>query len=632
MRSFLIGGGTLCCFGAAYSYNTPSTCDNGNEGAMKAKRAKTNRSIDNHTLPIECRDGTMVFPWAAPSRKEQIHRLKNEKFDVLVIGGGCVGSGAALDASMRGLNVALVERDDFAAGTSGRSTKLIHGGVRYLENAFKHLDYSQYLLVREALAERSHMLNAAPYIAHPVPIMVPLEKWWTIPYYYAGTKVYDLVAGSDTGVPKSMFLSKEQALYSFPMLNKNKLSGAIVYYDGQMNDTRYCLAVMLTAAQTGAAVSNGVNVERLLKNDKTGKIEGAWVKDAETGEEFAIRATSVINATGPFADKVRKMAYDGSSEETKYEEMVVAAGGIHLVLPDHFSPSKMGLIVPNTSDGRVLFFLPWEGGTLCGTTDSETPITMLPKPSSEEVDFVLQESSRYLNKTVGRNDVRAAWSGIRPLVKDLHGGDTKAISREHVVEVNPGDMVTIGGGKWTTYRKMAEDAVDKVLEIHPRLKIISTPCSTLNSKLIGADRAGIVCSSKFDVITVTLREDYEYDRDIAEHLTRNYGTRALQIAEIVKHGYPTRPKNLHPKRIHSKHPFLEAEIVFAVEHEYARCVIDVIARRTRLAFVDHAAAVQALPAIVDLMANLLKWSRSRKAEEYAKANEFLDTMKCPERE
>ncbi len=589
------------------------------------------------SLPIACRDGTMVFPWMAPTREEQVARLKSETFDVVVIGGGCVGSGVALDAASRGLKVALLERDDFAAGTSGRSTKLIHGGVRYLENAFKHLDYGQYKLVKEALAERSHMLQAAPYIAHPAPIMLPMEKWWMIPYYWAGCKVYDWVAGSNTGVPKSILLSKEQALYQFPMLNESKVAGAIVYYDGQMNDTRYSLLVMLTAAQTGAAVANYLNVEQLVKNAESGQVEGTVVRDVHTGERFTVRARAVVNATGPFSDAVRRMARQpdgkdpGATPEERKHDIVEPAGGVHIVLPDHFSPSnKMGLIVPSTSDGRVLFFLPWEGGTLCGTTDSTSELTMLPRPSADEVDWILRESGKYLNRRISRDDVRSAWSGIRPLVKDIHGTDTKAISREHVVEVNPGDMVTIGGGKWTTYRRMAQDAVDRMLDVKPALRNKAGPCVTEGLKLIGADRAGIVCERKFDIITITLREDYGFDRDVAEHLTRNYGTRALQIAEIIAQGYPTRGKDLHPKRLVSKHPFLEAEVVFAVQHEYALTAVDVLARRTRLAYVDHDAALEALPLVISLMATLLGWSRARQAQELKDAKAFLDTMKVPD--
>ncbi|GBG27847.1 Glycerol-3-phosphate dehydrogenase, mitochondrial [Hondaea fermentalgiana] len=596
---------------------------------------KVRESNLTKTLPIACRDGTMVFPWSPPSREEQLKELETEKYDLLVIGGGCVGSGVALDAATRGLRVAVVEREDFSSGTSSRSTKLIHGGVRYLENAFLKLDYGQYLLVKEALEERSHMLQAAPFIAKPLPIMVPIEEWWKVPYYFAGTKVYDMVAGKNSGVPSSMFLTKQQALYNFPMLDPSKIAGAIVYYDGQMDDARYGLLILLTAIQAGATAVNYMNADKLLK-DEDGKLCGARVRDRQTGKIIDVRATAVVNATGPFSDAVRHMANDpngednGPSTEKAEQDIIVPAGGIHVTLSDDFSPSQMGLIVPNTSDGRVLFFLPWSGGTIVGTTDSATPLTMRPKPSLAEVDFVLAECGRYLNRRVSHDDVRAAWSGIRPLVRDVNAKDTKAISREHVVEVSKSGLITIGGGKWTTQRRMAQDAVDRVLKEHPRMGGKAGPCATLGLKLIGADRAGIICDQKYDIVTVTLREDYGFDRDIAQHLVSSYGTRALQIAEIIKHGYPTRAKGLHPKRLVAKHPVLEAEVAFAVKHEYAVTAVDVLARRTRLAFVDHDAAVEAVPQVVKLMGTMLGWSRTKCTEETEAALTFLETMKLPE--
>mmetsp|Transcript_19885 Transcript_19885/g.38996 ORF Transcript_19885/g.38996 Transcript_19885/m.38996 type:complete len:646 (-) Transcript_19885:718-2655(-) len=593
---------------------------------------KMRESDPNKTLPIACRDGTMVFPWAAPSREQQLQELETEKFDVLVIGGGCVGAGVALDAATRGLRVAVVEREDFSAGTSSRSTKLIHGGVRYLENAFKHLDWGQYLLVKEALEERSHMLKAAPFIAKPLPIMVPVEEWWKVPYFFIGTKVYDLIAGKNSGVPSSMLLSKEQALYSFPMLDPEKIAGAIVYYDGQMDDARYGLLILLTAIQAGATALNYTNADKLLK-DENGKLVGAQVRDLQTGKVINVKATSVINATGPFSDAVRHMANDPNGENKgpteSFKDIIVPAGGIHVTLSDDFSPSHMGLIVPETSDGRVLFFLPWSGGTLVGTTDSSTPLTMRPKPSAEEVDFVLKECGKYLKRQVHPEDVRAAWSGIRPLVRDVNAKDTKAISREHVVEVHESGLITIGGGKWTTQRRMAQDTVDRIVKEFPRVAARAGPCVTRNLKLVGADRAGIICDQKYDIVTVTLREDYGFDRDIAEHLVTSYGTRALQIAEIIKHGYPTRGKGLHPKRLVAKHPVLEAEVAFAVKHEYALSATDVLARRTRLAFVDHDAAVEALPTVINLMGTMLGWSRAKRAEEHKSAMEFLETMQMP---
>lgn len=317
------------------------------------------------------------------------------------------------------------------------------------------------------------------------------------------------------------------------------------------------------------------------------------------------------------------------------------------MLPDHLSPANMGLIVPETEDGRVLFFLPWESGTLCGTTDNKTPITSLPRATQQDVDFILTEASKYLKKKVQRSDVLAAWSGIRPLVidpvqleklrkeekasgatgkKKVSEIPTKMISREHIVEVNDGKMVSVMGGKWTTYRQMAQDAVDKALQLHPGIRTRAGPCITQNMMLIGSDRAHIVCDQSFDEIRITLRESFGFDRDIADHLTRNYGTRALQIGEIVKAGYPSRAAGLHPKRLHAKYPVLEAEVVFAVQQEYAMTVEDFIARRCRMAFVDQKAAIEVVPHVVNLMGTLLGWNSKMKKIQTTKAMEFLETM------
>ena len=321
-----------------YVFETPSlSCD--------AKKP----TLSSMVTAIDCEDGSTVLPYEVPSRSTQVSRLRSEPFDVLVIGGGATGAGCALDAATRGLNVALVERSDFASGTSGRSTKLIHGGVRYLEQAFKKLDVSSLHLVNEALTERKYMLSAAPYMNRPLPIMIPLYTWWQVPYMYIGTKVYDMVAGKNRYVPPSYFISKTEALYQFPTLLADDLKGAIVYYDGQMNDTRMNLAIALTAVQSGAAVSNRIEVMYLLKN-KEGKVCGAHVKDTMSGDDkgWDIMAQVVINATGPFADAVRHM------DVPEAETIIVPAAGVHVVLPDHMSPDRMGLIIPETKDGRVL--------------------------------------------------------------------------------------------------------------------------------------------------------------------------------------------------------------------------------------------------------------------------------------
>ncbi|GAB5036550.1 glycerol-3-phosphate mitochondrial [Nannochloropsis oceanica] len=592
----------------------------------KREQSPAEQLEDMRTTPIKCRDGTLVYPYSLPTRDDQLGRLKKESYDVLVIGGGCVGSGVALDAQVRGLKTAMVEADDFSAGTSGRSTKLIHGGIRYLETAFWKLDYGSFTLVQEALEERAHMLNAAPYMNSPLPIMIPIYKWWEVPYFWAGAKAYDLVASRQKSVPSSHFMDADEALFQFPMLRGNGLKGAIIYYDGQMNDTRMGLTIALTAAQEGATIANRVEVVSLLKDPQTGVVSGARVRDKIKGDEWEIHAKVVVNATGVFADKIRKM------DNPEAIELIEPAAGVHVMFPAHFSPAKMGLIVPKTTDGRVLFFLPWEGCTLAGTTDSHSTITMTPQPTAQEVNFIMQETNRYLTTNVSANDLIAAWSGLRPLVKDpekIREG-TAALSRNHVIEVSDsGKLITITGGKWTTYRRMAEDTVDRLLAERPELLVdgaVALNSSTWNMKLLGADRARIVCDQKFNKIGITLRNDYELPEDVAAHLVKSYGTRALQVAELVRTGYTDVKAGTRMKRLHMRYPFLEAEVVFAVEQEYALKPMDILARRTRLAFLDTEATATAIPRVVKLMGDLLGWSWRQRAAETAEAVAFLETM------
>ena len=302
------------------------------------------------------------------TRKEMLTSLKEDEFDVLIVGGGATGAGCALDASTRGLKTAMVELDDFSSGTSSRSTKLIHGGVRYLQKAIMRLDYEQYAMVKEALHERANLLDIAPHLSFPLPIMLPVYKYWQIPYYWAGIKAYDLVSG-DECLKSSYYLSKQRALELFPMLKSDKLKGAIVYYDGSHNDARMCLSIAITAARNGATVANHTRVTDLIKDPETDKVCGAKLKDELTGEEWTVKAKCVINATGPFVDSLRKM----DNKENK--EIVCPSAGVHIILPDYYSPENMGLLDPDTSDGRIIFFLPWQGVTIAGTTDSPCEVS-----------------------------------------------------------------------------------------------------------------------------------------------------------------------------------------------------------------------------------------------------------------
>ncbi|CAH8479895.1 unnamed protein product [Schistosoma guineensis] len=564
------------------------------------------------------------FERPLPTRDEHLKRMASgELFDVLVIGGGASGAGVALDAASRGLSTCLIERLDFASGTSSRSTKLIHGGVRYLQKAIFNLDIEQFRMVNEALSERSNLIDIAPHLAYPLPIMLPIYKWWQVPYYWAGIKMYDLISGAQI-LKASYYLNKSQALERFPLLKRDKLVGGLVYYDGQQEDARMCLSIALTAARYNAAIANYVEAVEIIKQPSRTKsislkstlettsepvptVSGARVRDRLTGKEFTINARCVINATGPFTDSIRQM--DDKEQPTICQPSL----GVHIILPGYYSPTKMGLLDPDTRDGRVIFFLPWMNYALAGTTDTECTVTDQPSPSEAEVNFILEEISSYLSPEiqVRRGDVLSSWAGIRPLVRDPNSSDTQSIARNHIIDVSPSKLITIAGGKWTTYRSMAEETVDKAIKVCD-LKPTG-PCRTKGLLLEGAHGWS-------PNLFIQIVQEYGMDVDVARHLTGIYGDKAITIANISKLTglrWPILGKKLHPE-----FPFIEAEVEYACR-EYACHAVDFLARRTRLAFLNVRAAEEALPRIVDLMGEHLKWNSERKKQEMREAENFL---------
>lgn len=388
-------------------------------GIVYTTRNKTH-SIDKPIVPLK-RDsaGRIVPPTFQPpkSRAEQLADLrrsntpdKSAQYDLLIIGGGATGTGIAVDAVTRGLKVALVERDDFSSGTSSKSTKLVHGGVRYLEKAVWNLDYGQLQLVMEALRERKTFLNIAPHLSTSLPILLPLQHWWEAPYFWAGTKAYDLLAGSQ-GLESSYYLTKSNALAAFPLLRRDNMVGALVYYDGQHNDSRMNVALAMTASQYGATVLNHVEVTGLEK-DADGQICGAKVRDVldndpDGSQAFTVHAKGIINATGPFTDAIEQM------DEPSREPIVAPSSGVHIMLPKRICPNGMGMLDAATSDGRVIFVLPWQGVTLAGTTDNPCTVEKAPVAQQKDVDFILNEVSKLLSpeSVLSRDDVLATWSG-----------------------------------------------------------------------------------------------------------------------------------------------------------------------------------------------------------------------------
>lgn len=474
-----------------------------------------------------------------------------------------------------------------------------------------NLDWEQYELVKEALCERAIFLQLAPHLAQQLPIMLPLYKWYKIPYYWAGSKVYDVLSG-DCGLESSYFITRNKALEKFPMLRKGNLVGAIVYYDGQSNDARVNVALALTAIQQGAVVTNYTEVTELVK-DSSGQLCGALIKDHLNGEVFEVRAKGIINATGPFSDKIRKL------DDPSLKEIVSPSAGAHIILPSYYSPRDMGLVDPATSDGRVIFFLPWEGNTIAGTTDTLCEIESNPKAKSEEIRFILQEVANYLDPVVKvrRSDVLAAWSGIRPLIRDPASlSSTEELVRNHIVMTSPSGLMTIAGGKWTTFRKMSQDTIDEAVKYYG-LSPKHAESRTERIPLIGAHGFSKNMATK-------LIQQYGLETDVAEHLMHNYGDRAFEVASLCK---PTAKRwPIHGTKLVPWYPFIEAEVVYAIRNEYAQTAIDVLARRTRLAFLSCQAALDALPRVVELMSKELKWDDARCKVEHENALTFLKSM------
>ncbi|CAJ2510696.1 Uu.00g063210.m01.CDS01 [Anthostomella pinea] len=597
--------------------------------------------------PIYGADGSFKLPRfpRVKSRLEQIEQLKKsntkeEEYDMLVIGGGATGAGVALDAATRGLKVAMIERDDFSSGTSSKSTKLVHGGVRYLEKAVWNLDWNQYQLVREALKERKYFLQTAPHLSSWLPIMVPLDKWWKAPYYWAGCKFYDFLAGSE-GIEGSYFMTRSKTLDAFPMLNQKDLVGSLVYYDGAHNDSRMNVSLAMTAALYGATVLNHAEVTGLAK-DSNGRLCGATIKDriperdGESTEDINIKAKCIINCTGPFSDAIRKL------DDQNCKEIVAPASGVHVILPGYFSPAKMGLIDPSTSDGRVIFFLPWQGNTIAGTTDEPAKITQNPLPDEKSIQWILNEVGHYLSPDikVRRGDVLAAWSGLRPLVKDPKATNTESLVRNHLIDISDSGLITCAGGKWTTYRQMAEECVDAAIN---EFKLITKPfpnapmvsgteaiddgaildgsCQTHSVRLIGAHGFS-------KTLFINLVQHYGVETEVAKHLTESYGDRAWTVASMCKATnlrFPARGE-----RISRLYPFVDGEVRYAIGYEYAQTAVDVLARRTRMTFLNAQAALECLPRVIDIMSKELKWDSKREEREWKDTVAFLESMGLPQ--
>jgi glycerol-3-phosphate dehydrogenase len=509
-------------------------------------------------------------------RDEMFERMLNESFEVIVIGGGATGLGVAVDAASRGYRTLLLEAHDFAKGTSSRSTKLVHGGVRYLEQ----LNFS---LVTEALRERGLLYHNAPHLVHNLGFVVPRYRWWQGPFYGIGLKLYDTLAG-DLNLTPSRGLDRDETIAAIPNVEQEDLVGGTMYHDAQFDDARMAIHLALTAADHGAVLLNQMEVVEVLKaGGGDGHTCGVVVRDGETETLHRVLANVVINATGIFSDSIRWL------DRPEAPAMTTPSQGIHLVLDASFQPGPNAIMVPQTDDGRVLFLIPWHGRVLVGTTDTPMSVADLePRALPEEIDFVLRNAGRYLTKDPGRGDVLSVFAGQRPLVRS-DVADTKKISREHEVHVSNSGLVTILGGKWTTYRKMAEDTMVDAIAVGglpPR------ECVTESLELHGH----------------VARDDPDYPSEFAR---RVYGSDLPAVDALIEED-PSLAEPLHPNL-----PYTGAQVVWGARHEMARCLDDVLSRRTRCLILDARAALEIAPRVAALMARELGRDAAWEAREVA---------------
>ncbi|WP_194242007.1 glycerol-3-phosphate dehydrogenase/oxidase [Winogradskyella eckloniae] len=513
-------------------------------------------------------------------RETLLEQLKaSSHWDVIIIGGGATGLGVALDCITRGYKTLLLEQVDFAKGTSSRSTKLVHGGVRYLAQG--NID-----LVREALYERGLMLQNASHLVSNQSFIIPNYRWWDNFFYTVGLKVYDFLAGK-LSFGKSIRIKKNETISRLSTLKTDQLKGGVVYQDGQFDDSRLAVNIAQTCIENGGTILNHFKVKQLQKNE-LGKVNGVIALDTETNTEYTLSANVVVNATGVFSDEVLQM------DNKHAENSIRPSQGIHLVFDKSFLPGNDAIMIPKTDDGRVLFLVPWHNRVVVGTTDTLLNSHSLePKPLDREIDFVLETANRYLNKTANKSDVLSIFAGLRPLAAPKDKSEkTKEISRSHKIIISESELVTITGGKWTTYRRMAQDTVNKIIELN---KLPKSECKTQNLKIHGSNG------------TVD-RENHLYI----------YGSDQKGIEDLI------RENPAFGEKLHKRLEFTKAEVIWAARYEMARSIEDILARRVRVLFLDAKAAIEIAPLVGELLREELNETNEWRAAQISKFIKIAD--------
>jgi glycerol-3-phosphate dehydrogenase len=518
-------------------------------------------------------------------RAEELQNISGKQFDLCVIGGGATGSASALDAQLRGIQTVLLEAGDFAGATSSAATKIIHGGVRYLEEAIKGADLQEYHVLVRALHERIRMMENAPHLTRRLEFLVPSYHWLDVAYLDIGLKIYDWLAGPGRISP-SKFLSRDETLEHMPELNAEGLLGSVAYADGQFDDARYNLALVQTFTMAGGNALNYAKVTDFVRGPN-GRISGVEVTDQVTKNTFSVKASAIVNATGPLSDSIRQLA-----TPTLHKRMRPSKGS-HILLPLEVFPTEDALLIPKTEDGRVLFAVPWGGRLLVGTTDEEVSPDAELVVTKQDVEYMLRHLNQYLARPVTASDIVAGFAGARPLVGSEELGDTKKLARDDVIEVDPASgLISIMGGKWTTHRAMAEDTIHVVQKA---LGLPQTESLTRNHILHGGE--GFT-----DDYWKKLCRAHPISEGTARHLAAKFGTASERILELTVED-PT-----FMKPIHAEGRAIRAEVVYAVRYEMAATIEDVLARRVGMQFYSWTDCIEAAPIVGSLMMKELQWS------------------------
>jgi len=527
------------------------------------------------------------------SRAEALQELASREFDVCVIGGGATGAGCALDAQLRGFTTALVDSGDFGSATSSASTKLVHGGVRYLQEAVAHADIEQFRVVQHALRERVLMLRNAPHLAHPLEFIVPCFSAFELAYYGTGMKVYEWIA-SGASLGKSRILSKTATLAELPGLKPDALRGSVSYWDGQFDDARFCIALTKTFTDAGGEAANYLRVVEFEKTSDS-KLTAAVVDDRLLGQKFVIRARRFINATGPFSDGVRLLANPNAVKK------LAPSKGVHILLPLEDFVSR-ALLIPKTEDGRVIFAIPWMGRLLVGTTDEEADAGDDLTVTQSELEYLLRHLNHYSSRQYRAEEVVSVFAGIRPLVRSGHA-QTKELVRDHEVEVDQqSGLISILGGKWTTYRYMAEQTIDV---LQRQLKLTTQHRATTPTK----SREHVLAGSHgyTPKYWQTLVSENALDEATARHLAQKFGTETAAVFELAR-----QDAQLQRPIVNGAAP-IRAEAVYCSRTEMACTIEDVLARRTGLQFYSLDMAIAAAPVVASLLAREQGWSKQQEA-------------------